>query len=75
VGYWEPLPGIRVPVPTINYVNPLGWLVYPLVFVGAILLIFGITSNNLARIILMIAASIGFIYFYGVPIQLLGVPL
>ncbi len=71
IGDWQPFPGIHVPVPTINYVNPLGWLAYPLIFIGAIFLVFGITSNNAVRIILMILIIAAFIYLHGIPLQLL----
>lgn len=71
VGDWEPFPSVHIPVPTVNYVNPLGWLVYPLIFIGAIFLAFGITSSNTIRVILMMLISAAFLYWHGIPIQIL----
>ena len=72
VGTWEPIPGFPIYYPTLATWNPLGWLSLPLVFIGAILLVLGLTSRQALRIILIIIASAAVLYFYGFPFNILG---
>lgn len=66
---WEPWPGVHIPIPGINYVNPLGWLVYPLALVGAIFIIFGLTANAPLRIILAIIAFAATLFLTAYPLS------
>jgi len=49
VNWWD-----GIPIPTIQWVNPLGFLVLPLMFIGSILIVFGLTENDKLRIVLTI---------------------
>jgi hypothetical protein len=53
-----PIPGVNwwdgIPIPTIQWVNPLGFLVLPSMLIGSILIVFGLTENDKLRIILTI---------------------
>lgn len=71
VDYWSPIPGVTIPYPTIVWGNPLGFLSLPLVLIGAILIAFGLVSNNAVRILLTIIIIVWVLVFKAAP--LLGV--
>jgi len=63
--------GFKLPIPIITFINPLGWLIFPLQISALLALSIGVTEKTSYRILTFIIGFLTIAFLKGLPLWVL----